>query len=334
MASNPVYALSNWTEPDSIAGQYQSALGRSYNLAAYVQDEFNLTEHLRVVAGGRYEYWQTYDGESDPDIPSGPPTYYPNRSANSLTGKIGAIYALTDDWTIRASVGNAFRNPTVYDLYGSFTYMGMTWGASPNLNPERDWSYELGPHKRFGSRAMFDATYFQNNISDLIYQEADLAVDPTGNYFINVNAAHGRTRGVEAEMREQLLSWLTAKASYTFTDAIITANPVEPDSVGKHVPEIPDHMAGIQLIAQHDKWTGVLAGRYVSGSFKSDNNSDTVKGVFGALDPYFLLDLNAGYQINRHVQLIATGDNLLNRLYYLNYLAPGRTVYGGIRLKF
>gem|GEM_PF-4192330 len=32
------------------------------NEALYAQDEFTPTARLRVVAGGRYEYWKTYSG--------------------------------------------------------------------------------------------------------------------------------------------------------------------------------------------------------------------------------------------------------------------------------
>ncbi len=334
MASNPVYALSNWTAPSTMGGQEQSAIGRSYNAAAYVQDEINVTERLHVVAGGRYEYWQTYDGETNGYSASLPLTFYPNRSANSLTGKLGATYGLGNDWTVRASIGNAFRNPDVEELYGSFTYWGMIFAASPHLSPERDRSFEVGVHKRVGSGADFDADFYQNNISGLIYREADLSVDPSGNYLVNVNAADGRTRGVEAALRIRLLRWLMLRANYTYTNAIITDNPAEPYSVGMHVPNIPDNMFGGQLIAQHGKWLGSVTGRYVSATFSSDSNTDVVKGVPGAYDPYFLLNANAGYQINSHVQVLATGENLLDRQYYLFYLAPGRAAHVGFRLKF
>jgi len=334
MASNPVYTLSNWTMPGTIDGQNQSALGRSFNVAAYVQDEINVTEHLHVVAGGRYEYWHTYDGETNGYSASLPLTMYPNRSVNSLTEKLGATYALPGDWTIRASIGTAFRNPDVEELYGSFTYWGMTFAASPNLSPEHDRSFEAGVHKRFGTRADFDADFFENDISGLIYREADLSADPGGNYLVNVNAADGRTRGVEAALRIRLLSWLTLQTNYTYTNAIITDNPAEPYSVGMHVPNIPDNMFGGQLIALRGKWLGSLTGRYVSATFSSDSNTDIVKGVPGANDPYFLLNANVGYQINSHFQLLATGENLLDRQYYLFYLAPGRAVHVGFRLKF
>jgi outer membrane receptor protein involved in Fe transport len=89
-----------------------------------------------------------------------------------------------------------------------------------------------------------------------------------------------------------------------------------------------------QFLAQHKRWTGSLTGRYAGATFSQDNNSDVVKGVPGAYDPYFLLGASVGYQINSHLQLFTSGENLLDRRYYLNYLAPGRAVYGGLRLKF
>ena len=334
MAANPDYAMSNWTLPNTAGEQNYFALGRSYNVAAYVQDEINVTERLHVVAGGRYEYWQTYDGQTNGYSAGAPLTLYSNRSANSLTGKIGGTYSLPDDWTIRASAGTAFRNPDIFELYSTFSIFGLTFAASPHLAPEHDRSFEFGVHKRFGSRTDFDTDFYQNNISGLIYDEADLSADPSGNYFVNVNAAQGRTRGVETALRIRLLSWLMLRASYTYTDAIITANPAEPDSVGKHVPNIPASMSGGQFIAQRGKWLGSLTGRYAGGTFSTDNSTDVVKGVPGSWDPYFLLRANVGYQINSHLQIFTTGENLLDRRYYLYYLAPGRAVYGGFRLKF
>jgi len=333
-ASNPSYALSNWTLPDTLGAQTSAAIGRSINEAVYVQDEIGLTEHLHLVAGGRYEYWSTYDGQTNGFSSDAPLTNYPNRSVNSFTGKIGGTYGLPKSWTMRASMGTAFRNPDIYELYSTFSFFGTTYGASPHLSPERDRSFEFGVHKRFGTRTEVDADFYQNNISDLIYREADLAVDPSGNYLVNVNAAKGRTRGVESSLRAQLLSWLTIRSSYTYTNAIITDNPAEPYSVGKRVPNIPVNMFGSQLLGQHKKWIASLTGRYAGATYSTDDNSDVIKGVPGAYDAFFLLNANLSYQLTKHIQLFATGENLLDRHYYIYYLAPGREVFGGAHLKF
>jgi iron complex outermembrane receptor protein len=333
-ASNPIFDLSNWTLPGTRGQQTYLASGKDFTVAAYVQDEINLTEHLHLVAGGRYEYWRTYDGLINGYSASAPLTNYPKRSTNSVTGKIGATYGLARGWTIRASAGTAFRNPTVYELYATFDFFGTIYAGNPRLNPEHDRSWELGVHKRVGTRADFDADYYQNNISQLIYSQTDYQIDPTGNYFLQTNAGQGRTRGVEAALRVRLLSWLSLRASYAFTNARITNNPAEPDSVGKRVPNIPTEMISGQLLAQRGKWSGSLIGRYAGATFITDNNIDTTKGVPGAYDPFFLLNANIGYQVNPHLQIIATADNLLDRQYYQYYLAPGRTVYGGFRFKW
>jgi iron complex outermembrane receptor protein len=333
-AENPAFAMSNWTLPSTLEEQNYASLGRSFNDAVYAQDELSLTEHLHVLVGGRYEYWRTYDGLTNGYTTSQPLTFFPNRSENSLTGKIGATYGLPGDWTLRASLGSAFRNPTIFELYSSFSFWGMTFAGNPYLSPEHDRSFEFGAEKRIGTRTNFDADYFQNNISGLIYYEPNLIIDPSGDYLDYVNAARGRTRGAEAALRTRLLSWLMFRASYTYTNAIITSNPAEPDSVGKHVPNIPDTMFSGQFLTRHRRWTGSLTGRYAGATFSQDNNSDVVKGVPGAYDPYFLLGASVGYKVNSRLQLFTSGENLLDRRYYLNYLAAGRAVYGGLRLKF
>jgi iron complex outermembrane recepter protein len=332
-ASNPNYEMSDWLQTNTIGQQTYLASGSDFNEAVYAQDEINLSDRLHLVAGGRYEYWRTYDGLVNGYSADLPLTTYPSRSANSLTGKIGATYGLSHDWTLRASAGSAFRNPTVYELYATFDLFGTIYAGNPLLKPEHDRSWEAGVHKRFGAKADFDAVFYQNNISQLIYSQTDYQIDPTGNYFLKMNAGQGRTRGVEAVVRAQILSWLMFRGSYTYTDALITENPAEPDTVGKRVPNIPVQMGSGQMIARRGKWTGSLTGRYAGATFETDNNIDTTKGVPGAFDPFFLLNANLGYQATRQLQIIATADNLLDRQYYQYYLAPGRTVYLGFRFR-
>lgn len=84
--------------------------------------------------------------------------------------------------------------------------------------------------------------------------------------------------------------------------ALITSNPAELSSVGKHAPNIPDTMFSGQFLGHYRKWTGSLTGRYAGRMFSENDNSDVVKGVPGAYDPYFLFGASAGYQINSHVQ--------------------------------
>lgn len=334
MASNGVFNLGNWKVKDTRLGQTYSALGRSINHSAYVQDRITITERMSLTAGVRYDYWKGYDGFSNSYTAAGPLVRYPDRVNNRLTAKAALSYSLPGGWNLRSSVGTAFRNANVFELYASnVTTAGVLQLGNPALKPETVTSWEFGARKRFGGRTDFDVAYYENYVTDLIYRKTDLAADPTGNLRINVNAGGARTRGVESSFRQEVFRGLQFRGTYTYTLALITKNPANPAIVGNRVTNIPAHMASGQFLWIHRKWTGSLSGHYAGAHFSTDTNADVTKGVPGSRDPFFLADTNLSYNVNSHLQLYVTGDNLLNRRYFQVYISPGRTVYGGFRFK-
>ena len=334
MASNASFALNNWLVKNSRLNQTFFAIGRSINQSAYAQDQFAITDRLNLVFGGRYDYWKTFDGQSNNFNVASPQIFYPERSTNKFSGKVALSYSLPADLNLRASVGTAFRNPNVADLYATSVSGGVTiFRSNPALTPENVKSWEIGARKRFGERTDFDAAYYENHITDLIYRQTDLAADPLGNIRVNVNAGGGRTRGFEAAFRQQLFTGLQFRAGYTYIDAKITKNAASPVTVGKRVTFVPEHMASGQFLYLRGKWTGSLTGRYTGATFSTDTNLDVRKGVPGAYDPFFLMDSTVGYTLNSRTQVFLSSENLLNRRYYSFYLSPGRTIYAGLKIR-
>ncbi|WP_031500302.1 TonB-dependent receptor [Bryobacter aggregatus] len=323
----PNYAIrEGFAPPDS------QAKGKSLNQAAYAQYQFEPLENLLVVAGGRWDYWRTYDGANQTGLTS-PLIPYPDRSSNAFTGKLAATYRITTGFQIRGSVANAFRNPTVYDLYRDLNLSGTYYLANPNVRPERLFAYEGGITKSFRPGNSLEATYFINRVSDLIYRTTDFAANPNGSIRRLTNAGLSQTRGVEVAARQTPLRWLQLRQSYTFTRARILENNALPATVGKNVPYVPEHTLSYLASAGWQRWTATWSGRYSSPVFSTDTNTDVVRGVPGSYSPFFETDFTAGYKLNKHLSLFATADNLLDRRYYLYFLTPGRSVYGGFRFQ-
>jgi iron complex outermembrane receptor protein len=334
MASNANFALANWLVKASRLNQTFFAIGRSINQSVYVQDQVALTDQMNLTFGGRYDYWKTYDGQSNNFNATSPQTFYPERSSNKFSGKVALSYALPRDFHLRASAGTAFRNPNVNDLYATSISGGVTiFRSNPALKPENTKSWEVGVRKRFAERTDLDVAYYENHITDLIYRQTDLVADPAGNIRVNVNAGGGRTRGIETALRQQLFTGLQFRASYTFIDAKITKNSASPVTVGKRVTFVPEHMASGQLLYLRGKWTGSLTGRYTGAVFSTDTNLDVRKGVPGAYDPFFVMDSTIGYTVDSRTQVFVSGENLLNRRYFNFYLSQGRMIYAGLKIR-
>jgi iron complex outermembrane receptor protein len=124
------------------------AFGKTMNHAAYMQYQKTLEERLNVVVGGRWDYWNTYDGASQAGAGL-PLNRFDRRSTNALTGKVAAVYALPAGWQVRGSVGNAFRNPTIYELYRDFFFFGSVLLGNPQVRSERLLAYEGGVSRNF-----------------------------------------------------------------------------------------------------------------------------------------------------------------------------------------
>lgn len=306
--------------------------GSSVNQAVYIQDQIAVTERLQVVVGGRYDYWRTYDGRNQVS-PALPARSYTQRSSNAFTGKIAASWQGGRGFTFRASAGNAFRNPTVYELYRDLLLSSGNLLANPDAKPERLFSYDAGVGKKFGSAAGIDVSFYENRISDLLYRTTDFATDPTGLTRRLTNAGLGRTRGVEIAAKQRLFSWLQAKTSYTYANAVITKNPALPATVGRHIPYVPSHMMSFLLLADYHRWFGSVSGRYQSSMFSTDTNTDVVRGVPGSYSPYFVGDISAGCRLTRHFTVTANVYNLLDRRYYLYNISPGRQAFIGLRIQ-
>lgn len=305
------------------------ARGQAFNQAGYVQYQKSF-ERLNIVAGGRWDFWRTYEGANQTGI-TAPLTAYPDRSSKAWTGKVAAVYSLPRSWQVRGSIGNAFRNPTVYDLYRDLTLAGSLLLANPLVQPERLLAYEGGIQKSFGSRNGLEATYYENRVSDLIYRTTDFAADPTGRIRRLTNAGLSRTRGVELSSRQQVLPWLQFRESYTYADAVITKNPLLPTTVGRRVPYVPRHTTTYLVTASKQRWAATWAGRYVGTFFSTDTNTDTTRGVPGGYNPFFEMDATVSFAVNRKLSFQINADNLLNRQSYQFSIMQGRSVFAGFR---
>jgi iron complex outermembrane receptor protein len=321
--------IANYAIRENQGAYNTQARGRSINQAAYGQFQGMFFQRLNIVTGARWDYWKTYDGATQ-TAATEPLNLFADRSANALTGKVAASYALRGAWQLRGSVGSAFRNPQVFDLYRDVLDGSIFLLANPLLKPERLLAFEggvVGTFRQWG----ISATLFQNDVSDLIYRVTDYSADPNGGIRRFTNAGKGRIRGAEASAKQQPWRWLQLRQTYTYTNSIITRNDALPATVGKRVPYVPRHTAAYSATVSRQKWSLTWTGRYVSRMYSTDGNTDVVRGVPGGYDPYFVTDATASYDVNRHLTFIVNADNLIGRRAHVYYLTPGRAVFAGFR---
>ena len=190
--------------------------------------------------------------------------------------------------------------------------------ADPPLDEVVTRSVELGARGGNGTLSWHAGLFQHVNRDDIVFQTTGRA----RGLFATIDRT--RRRGVEltagGAWRE--LDWLVAYTwlAATFQDGFSVQSPSHPDAdddgrivvtEGSRIPGIPDH----QLKLSADWQRGALslgAGMvYFSGTHLRGDEANALAKT----DGYTVLDLRAGYRVNRHLEIFARLDNALGADY-------------------
>ncbi len=290
--------------------------GQSQSYAFFIQDQWRVIQPLLLYIGARYDYWRVFNGYSGAP---GTETYYGSNSESQISPKLSIVYEVLENTTLRASVGKAFRPPTIYELYRTWTSWGTTYKSNPFLKPETVWTYEIGVTNHFfHNKTTTSLTLFYNDIKDLIYSKI------VGSTKEKVNAGRGRTYGAEGQISYTPYRWLKLWTNLTYTNAKIVENSADPLTEGKKVTGIPELMWNFGTTARIKKITASLIGRYFSKIYTDAYNKDTEDGVYGSYEPALFLDSKVSIRPLKHLEISLSVNNILNKRYYEYYRLDGR----------
>ncbi len=324
------YTLSDWRDENSKGDVTYEAKGSDRTFALFAQDEIVLLENLTAYIGFRQDWWETYDGYANQVGTAGYPKTFDSRSATAFSPKGALVYKPLDRTTVKVSGGQAFRTPTAYELYRTWTTgSGVTYNSNPDLKPETNTSWDAGISQGLWNGAGIKGTYFENYIRDMVYSTSVSATAKR-----QINAGKAESKGVEIEVEQRFGKLASVYANYTYTDAKITENIAVPASVGKRMSTVPEHMYNVGADVEYGQFGAAFTGRYVGKRYGNDTNSDTTRNVQGAYDPYFTADIKIRYQLTSWATATFSVNNLFDEQYFSYSKAPGRSWYSGVTFKF
>lgn len=213
---------------------------RSNLIAAYLQDEWALMEHLVLTAGVRHDQYSTFGGTTNPRA---------------------ALISTWDKTTVKLLYGHAFRAPNPFE---QFYVASTTNKANPDVKPEKIKTYELVIEQYLGSHLRALGSLYQYDITGLISQ----TTDPTDGLLFYSNVDNITARGVELTMEGKWPSGLEGRLSY----ALQTTHN---DETERQLTNSPQHLAKANLIVPviADKLFAGLEGRYTSSRLTLGGNN-------------------------------------------------------------
>jgi vitamin B12 transporter len=243
----------------------------------------------------------------------------------------GGVWALPTHTILRASYGEGFKAPTLYQLFSQF--------GNAALAPERAHGWEAGAEQHLLDDALIiGATWFWRTTTDQVIFNSctttstlPLCFQPgstirRSGYYLNV--ARADAHGIEAAATARVGEHLTMDGNVSWTSA--EDRSAGTTTFGKWLPRRPRYQANGS--AAYVWPIGLSTGLAVRWSGKSfDNAANSTR-----LDAYTLVDLRAEMPLSPGVRLFARIENLFDEDYMTTYRygTLGRSIYAGMRARF
>jgi iron complex outermembrane receptor protein len=251
-----------------------------YEYAFYAYMQHTLFQKLILNGGLRYDNNELFGGV--------------------ITPQVGAAFRLTDETTIRTTIGKGFRSPTIRELY-------LFPAPTPTLQPEYMWNYEIGITQTLAERISLDIAGFVSEGKNIILTQGvypNMTLSNSGSFI---------HRGVEFSGSAFISDDLQAHTSYSFIDP------------GKETRSVPKHKIFFGADYTYRIVTFSLSIQHVNGMYGSNNSQDPLKD-------YTNIGVKISIQAFPQCSVNLSADNLLNKGYQtiLGYPLPGRTFTAGI----
>ena len=318
-AFNPTFTSDGHTDAINLRGEYRAiggltlAFGGEHQWSSY-ETSYDNRETVRITGGYLQAGWVM--GGLAAHLGARVDDHELFGSEVSLGGDLS--YALGGGWRVKASAGEGFKAPTLYQLYSDY--------GNEGLRPERSTSYDIGVEhgQRGGEGFHFALTGFRRDSEDLIGFASCFgstnplcATRPFGYYD---NTARARAQGIEAEAGVRLTAGFSVGGLYSLVDT-------EDLSTGNDLARRPRHSATV--FADYAAPFGLKLGadlRVVGESF--DNASNTVR-----LGGYEIVDVRAGFEVLDKIELFGRVENVFDADYQTagGYGSPGRGAFVGLR---
>lgn len=248
------------------------------------------------------------------------------------TGQLAAAWALPTNTILRASWGEGFKAPTLYQLFSQY--------FNRDLKPEESRGWDAGVEQRFlDRRVMVSATYFSRDTTHQIDflncpppTPGSICAQPGHSTFgYYSNAAKTQSRGYELQAELNLTTELAVTGNYTRMKVI---NESPGAGHGLRLIRRPDVLANASISY---RWpihlTTTLAARYTGPSFDDDFNVfPSARVVLGG---YTLVDMRAAWALNDRVSITGRIENAFDKTYQtvLDYGTLGRAGFVGVDVR-
>jgi hemoglobin/transferrin/lactoferrin receptor protein len=319
------------------------------SMAAYLNDEFKVSDRFTLQAGLRYNQY-LMDAVFDT-------TFYPfpyttaTVNDGALTGSFGAVYRPWHSWVIKANIGTAFRSPNVDDLGKVFdSEPGAVTVPNPDLKAEYAWNVDVGVAKVFDDVVKVDLTGYYTILENAMVRR-DFQLNGHDSILYDgmmsrvqaiQNAAVAHVYGLQAGLEVKLPAGfsLSSDLNYQVGEEELDDGTISPS---RHAAPL----FGVTRLMYHANKLNLQLYAHYQGEKSYDQlaEEEKAKDEIYAKDAdgnnyspaWYTLNFKAMYQISNLLMVSAGVENLTDqryRLYSSGMSAAGRNFFISARANF
>lgn len=317
--------------------------GKTETQGLYLQDAWRFAPDWTLVLGGRWERWEAYQGSNYNSANSGTNPknmVYADRRDTAFSPKAMLSLQANTDWTLRAAFGQAYRFPTVAEMFQTYTGPNNIKMNDPGLKPEQVRSTELAAERALAGGGLWRTSLFWEDKRDALISQTDTVSVPGSSITSIQNVDKIRTQGIETavQVNDLLINGFDLSGSVTYTDSIIQRNQRNPSVVGRDQPRIPDWRATlVGVYRASDALSFSLAMRYSGRQWASLNYTDINPNVYGnpGVSSYKVVDAKVLYRVGRQWTASVGVNNLGDYKYYVQPNPyPQRTFFASLKFDY
>ena len=281
--------------------------------AYYLQDQWDITNKLKLIAGIRYTDPNAFDSVWTPSFNLG--------------------YEFTDKTNMYVAWSKFFDTPTTFQMYDSKH-------GTAGLKPETGKNFEVGINHKFSDDFAASAHYFYRNTTDFINYDYG-----TERFYNMDNEV--RAKGFDIQLKKAFGNHVNTSIGYTYLNVPATGNDAQ--SASNNGGFLPRGTWNIGVDYTNKAFDAGITGR---GIIKRPGYYSDAGKAFPS-DSYWVWDLNMSYKIKNNIKVYANVYNVFDQNYAENsdvYWAgmgwaslgegykwwpmPGRTFLAGVEFTF
>lgn len=301
--------------------RYPDGKNTMQSLAVYLTDQLNISQKFYINAGLRYNAIGLKTEFKDK-------TFFPfpyneaNQSPNALSGNFGIVARPASKTKLSALFSSGFRSPNIDDMTKVFdSKAGTLVVPNPNIKPEYTYNYEASINQQIGEILTIEATYFYTQVKNaIITAPFSLNGQSTVDY-LGVKSAVVASQNVR---EAQINGWNIAIYAKITPDLILSSTlnntkgkvkddkntPLDhiPPMFGRTALKFNKNKLQIEAFSLYNGWKKIA-------DYNPEGEDNAQYATADGMPSWWTLNLRSAFQINKHLQIQAACENILDKNY-------------------